>query len=100
MRLDKEPIDSFFRRAVMHLVDKRLGSAIRVARERRHLTQAELASRCGISRRHLAGIEGGANFTVAVLAAIARELRGLRPVLAAVLAGEEERSRSRSSREP
>ena len=29
---------------------------------------------CGISRRHLAAIEAGANFTVAVLLAIAHEL--------------------------
>jgi transcriptional regulator with XRE-family HTH domain len=50
--------------------DVRIGQIIRQARLRRRLTQTELATRCGISVRHLKGIEHGSNFTVAVLFAI------------------------------
>ena len=67
----------------MKPLDKRLGRVIRSARDRRGFTQDELARRCGISRRHVAAIERGANFTVAVLVAIAGEL----PDLAAVIGG-------------
>lgn len=71
------------------MIDRRLGSAIRAAREQRKLTQVELAARCGISRRHLAAIESGANLSFSVLAAIAGELREVVPVVALVLSGEE-----------
>ena len=70
----------FFRRTMKPL-DTRLGRVIRSARDRRGLTQADLARRCGISRRHVAAIERGANFTVAVLVAIAAELPEIAPPL-------------------
>ncbi len=63
-------------------LDKQLGRIIRDARERRSLSQEELARRCGMSRRHLIEIEQGRNFTVAVLAAIARELEEISPAVA------------------
>jgi transcriptional regulator with XRE-family HTH domain len=47
-----------------------LGDAVRAARKRRRLTQTGLAKLAGISRRHVAGIESGANPTMAVLLAI------------------------------
>lgn len=58
---------------------KQLGRIIREARERLGLSQEELARRCGMSRRHLIEIEQGRNFTVAVLASIARELPEIAP---------------------
>ena len=66
----------------MNPLDPYLGLAIRSERTRQKLTQAELASRCGISRRHLAGIESGANFSVAVLGALATELEELTAIVA------------------
>ena len=60
---------------------KQIGRIIRDARERQDLSQEELARRCGISRRHLIEIEQGRNFTVAVLAAIARELEEIAPAV-------------------
>jgi transcriptional regulator with XRE-family HTH domain len=70
----------------MKPLDKRLGRVIRAARDRRGFTQEELANRCGISRRHVAGIERGGNFTVAVLVEIASELTQIAPVIAEFLA--------------
>ena len=61
---------------------KQLGRIIRKAREDQHLSQEELARRCGMSRRHLIEIEQGRNFSVAVLAAIARELEEIAPAVA------------------
>lgn len=61
--------------------DKQLGRIIRDARERQNLSQEELARRCGISRRHVIDIEQGRNFSVAVLAAIARELQEIAPAV-------------------
>ena len=61
---------------------KRLGRIIREARDRHDLSQEELARRCSISRRHLIEIEQGRNFSVAVLAAIARELEEIAPEVA------------------
>ena len=64
---------------------KQLGRIIRAARERHALSQEELARRCGMSRRHLIEIEQGRNFSVAVLAAIARELEEIGPAVAEFL---------------
>ncbi|HEY2092296.1 MAG TPA: helix-turn-helix transcriptional regulator [Thermoanaerobaculia bacterium] len=61
---------------------KQLGRIIRQAREHHELSQEELARRCGMSRRHLIEIEQGRNFSVAVLAAIARELEEIGPAVA------------------
>jgi transcriptional regulator with XRE-family HTH domain len=69
----------------MNDLELSLGHAIRSARSRRKLSQAALASRCGISRRHLAGIESGANFSVAVLALLAAELDELPALVASWL---------------
>ncbi len=69
----------------MKPLDKRLGRVIRTARDRRGITQEDLARRCAISRRHVAGIERGANFTVAVLVAIAAELAEIAPIIAEFL---------------
>jgi DNA-binding XRE family transcriptional regulator len=69
----------------MKLPDVRLGRAIREAREERGFTQEELALRCGISLRHLISIEHGANFSVALLIAIAAELGEIAPMLADVV---------------
>ena len=54
-----------------------LGETIERERRKRRLTQAGLAQLCGISRRHLAAIESGANFTVTILFAILRALPGM-----------------------
>jgi transcriptional regulator with XRE-family HTH domain len=69
----------------MKLLDARLGHAIREARQERGFTQTELALRCGISLRHLISIEHGANFSVALLIAIAAELGEIAPILAEVV---------------
>lgn len=61
---------------------KQLARIIRDARERQGLSQEELARRCGMSRRHLIDIEQGRNFSVALLAAIARELEEIGPAVA------------------
>jgi len=64
---------------------KQLARIIRDARERQGLSQEELARRCGMSRRHLIEIEQGRNFSVALLAAIARELEEIGPAVAEFL---------------
>ena len=69
----------------MKPLDKCLGRVIRDAREMHGLTQEELAHRCGISRRHLIGIEQGGNFTVSVLVALLAELEEIAPMVAAYL---------------
>jgi transcriptional regulator with XRE-family HTH domain len=58
----------------MRRVASSLGHAIARERVLSGLSQDEFAAACGISRRHLAAIEGGANFTVAVLLDIADNL--------------------------
>lgn len=58
----------------MRNVTSSLGHAIARERLRSGLSQNEFAAACGISRRHLAAIEGGANLTVAVLIDIADNL--------------------------
>lgn len=72
----------------MKQLDVRLGRAIREEREKRGFTQEELALRCGISLRHLISIEHGANFSVALLIAIAAELGEIAPMLADVVTSE------------
>jgi len=69
----------------MKPLDKGFGLAIRDARVARGLTQEELAHRCGISRRHLIGIEQGGNFTVSVLVALLAELEEIAPMVAECL---------------
>jgi transcriptional regulator with XRE-family HTH domain len=68
----------------MRLMTRSLGETIRTVRETRGLTRAQLATRCGISLRHLASIEAGLNFSVAVFLAILRELQD--PALLCTLA--------------
>lgn len=51
-----------------------LGETIRAARTAKGLTQARLAKRAGVSRRHLAALEKGANVSVAVLNKVAAVL--------------------------
>ncbi|HEY0143976.1 MAG TPA: helix-turn-helix domain-containing protein [Thermoanaerobaculia bacterium] len=51
-----------------------LGEAIREARIRKNLTQARLARLAGVSRRHLAALEKGANVSVNVLKKVATVL--------------------------
>ena len=70
----------------MDAIDRQLGAAIRAGRKRRNLTQKELARRSGVSLRHLAAIERGANFTVAVLFALASELDEVAFAVIALLA--------------
>ena len=53
---------------------------------RERLTQTELAMRCGISVRHLKGIEHGSNVSVAVLFAIIEQLPEARAAFAQLLA--------------
>jgi transcriptional regulator with XRE-family HTH domain len=67
------------------VLGKQLARIIRDARERHGLSQEELARRCGMSRRHLIEIEQGRNFSVALLAAIARELEEIGPAVAEFL---------------
>ncbi len=50
------------------------GVTIREARNRQGLSQARLADLAGISRRHLASLETGANVSVEVLTAVTRVL--------------------------
>jgi transcriptional regulator with XRE-family HTH domain len=57
-------------------LDPALGRTIEAARRRQGWTQAGLAANCGMSRRHLASIEAGANFSVAILLDLARALPG------------------------
>lgn len=51
-----------------------LGETVRQARIRKNLTQAKLARLAGVSRRHLAALEKGANVSVAVLKKVATVL--------------------------
>src|SRR5947208_3533339 len=51
-----------------------LGDTVRTTRVRRGLTQAKLARLAGVSRRHLAALEKGANVSIAVLRKVANVL--------------------------
>src|SRR5260370_22734943 len=51
-----------------------LGETVRSTRIRRGLTQAKLARLAGVSRRHLAALEKGANVSVNVLRKVAAVL--------------------------
>ena len=51
-----------------------LGETVRSTRIRRGLTQAKLARLAGVSRRHLAALEKGANVSVNVLRKVASVL--------------------------
>lgn len=51
-----------------------LGDIIRAARVKKGLTQASLARQAGVSRRHLAALEKGANVSVLVLRKVAAAL--------------------------
>lgn len=51
-----------------------LGDSIRAARVKKNLTQANLARKAGVSRRHLAALEKGANVSVNVLKKVASVL--------------------------
>jgi transcriptional regulator with XRE-family HTH domain len=66
-------------------VDKSLGRIIEMERVKSGLTQEGLAGACGICRRHLASIEAGANFSVAILFDLARVLPAISPALCELL---------------
>ncbi|HEX6098203.1 MAG TPA: helix-turn-helix domain-containing protein [Thermoanaerobaculia bacterium] len=51
-----------------------LGDTVREARIRKNLTQARLAKLAGVSRRHLAALEKGANVSVSILQRVATVL--------------------------
>ncbi|HYC89856.1 MAG TPA: helix-turn-helix domain-containing protein [Thermoanaerobaculia bacterium] len=51
-----------------------LGETVREARIRKNLTQARLAKLAGVSRRHLAALEKGANVSVSILQRVAAVL--------------------------
>ncbi len=51
-----------------------LGSAIRGARLREGLTQAELAERAGVNRATVIGVESGSRFEIATLFALMKTL--------------------------
>ncbi len=51
-----------------------LGETVREARIRKNLTQARLAKLAGVSRRHLAALEKGANVSVNILQRVAQVL--------------------------
>jgi SOS-response transcriptional repressor LexA len=51
-----------------------LGNTVREARIRKNLTQARLAKLAGVSRRHLAALEKGANVSVNILQRVAQVL--------------------------
>ena len=51
-----------------------LGNTVREARLRKSLTQARLAKMAGVSRRHLAALEKGANVSVSILQRVAAVL--------------------------
>lgn len=51
-----------------------LGETVREARIRKNLTQARLAKLAGVSRRHLAALEKGANVSVSILQRVATVL--------------------------
>ncbi|HYU25632.1 MAG TPA: helix-turn-helix domain-containing protein [Thermoanaerobaculia bacterium] len=59
-------------------LDPTVGIAVRAARHEAGLSQQRLAQLAFVSVRHVVDIEAGANFTVAVLFALARELPTLR----------------------
>jgi transcriptional regulator with XRE-family HTH domain len=63
------------RKGSRHL-DKAIGKTIERERRRHGLTQVRLARMCGVSRRHLAAIERGGNFSVAILLDVAQVLAG------------------------
>jgi transcriptional regulator with XRE-family HTH domain len=50
------------------------GDALRIERERQLLSQKKLATLAGVSRRHLASAERGANISIEVLRKLARAL--------------------------
>ncbi len=77
------------RPSLMLPLDPAVGIAVRSARHAAGLSQQRLAQLSGVSVRHLIEIEAGANFTVAVLFALARELPAFRisDVLARQTAG-------------
>ena len=51
-----------------------LGDTVREARIKKGLTQARLAKLAGVSRRHLAALEKGANVSVNILQRVAQVL--------------------------
>lgn len=51
-----------------------LGETVREARIRKNLTQARLAKLAGVSRRHLAALEKGANVSISILQRVAAVL--------------------------
>jgi SOS-response transcriptional repressor LexA len=51
-----------------------LGDTVREARIRKNLTQARLAKLAGVSRRHLAALEKGANVSISILQRVAQVL--------------------------
>src|SRR6185369_17058540 len=51
-----------------------LGETVRESRIRKGLTQARLARMAGVSRRHLAALEKGANVSISVLKKVAAVL--------------------------
>jgi transcriptional regulator with XRE-family HTH domain len=51
-----------------------LGEALRSGRERKGLSQAQLAEVSGVSLRHIASVENGANISVGLLLILAAEL--------------------------
>lgn len=55
-------------------LDGTLGAAVRELRLKQGFTQARLARVAGVSRRHLAALENGANVSVLVVVKIARVL--------------------------
>jgi transcriptional regulator with XRE-family HTH domain len=55
-------------------LDGTLGVAVRELRENQQLTQAAVARLAGVSRRHIAAIEKGANVSVLVVVKVARVL--------------------------
>jgi len=56
-----------------------VGKRIRKGRRARGMTQTEFAACCGLSRRHLAAIESGANFSVSALLMIEAALGPVLP---------------------
>lgn len=67
-------------------LDPAVGIAIRVARKAAGLSRAGLARACHLTIHHIAAVERGSNFSVALLLAIVRELPALRlPDVAAAL---------------
>jgi transcriptional regulator with XRE-family HTH domain len=70
--LDSDPVEVKTRQQAAHVV----GSNVRAARERRHLTQARLASKAGLSRSGLSLLERGIReATLTTLLSLARALQ-------------------------